>query len=51
MILDDKDDDKEEGYIGKMIASAMDNFQVNVSNIHLRYEDDVTIPNVNNEVW
>lgn len=37
--------------MGKMVEAAMDNLQVEVRNIHLRYEDNETVPGVCNILY
>ena len=37
-----KKEDEEQGYFGKMVVKIIDNIQVTVKNIHVRYEDHIT---------
>jgi len=39
---DDDDSPKKTSYTSRLVQSAMDKFQVNLSNIHVRYEDDIS---------
>jgi hypothetical protein len=36
---------KDEGYIQQWTARIIDNIELSLSNIHIRYEDSITIPN------
>jgi vacuolar protein sorting-associated protein 13A/C len=35
---------KNQGFIDTIIAKIINNFQVTVKNIHIRYEDEVSVP-------
>jgi vacuolar protein sorting-associated protein 13A/C len=38
--------EKKAGFGAKMIEKVVDNIQVELTNVHIRYEDDVTDPKV-----
>ena len=37
-----KKEEEEQGYFSKMIVRIIDNIQVTVKDIHIRYEDEIT---------
>lgn len=37
---------KNQGFVDSIIAKIVNNFQVTVKNIHVRYEDNVSVPGV-----
>lgn len=39
-----EDEAKNEGYVGGLVNRLVDNVQVSVQNVHIRYEDDVSVP-------
>ena len=44
LFLDKPDDKKSDSFAEKMATQVIKNLQVNVSNIHVRYEDRFTNP-------
>ena len=44
LALSSKNDQKEDGYVDRLITKIVDNLQVTIKNIHIRYEDDQSIP-------
>lgn len=43
--LDDPALEKQDSFVEKLVTQVIKNLQVKISNIHVRYEDDVTNPN------
>lgn len=39
-----EDEAKNEGFIGSVVNRLVDNVQISVQNVHVRYEDDVSVP-------
>ena len=37
-----KDNIKEDGYFSKLIVKIIDNLQITIRDIHVRYEDEIT---------
>ena len=37
-----KKEEEEQGYFSKMVVRIIDNIQVTVKDIHIRYEDEIT---------
>ena len=44
--LKSSDSEKNQGFIDSIIAKIINNFQVTVKNVHIRYEDNVSVAGV-----
>ena len=45
-VQQEKDDPNSQGLIQAMMAKIINNVQVTVKNIHIRYEDQLSVPGV-----
>jgi vacuolar protein sorting-associated protein 13A/C len=43
---DDDDDDNQPSFITQLVTKIVDNVQVSITNIHIRYEDSTSYPGV-----
>ncbi|CDW82625.1 ph domain containing protein [Stylonychia lemnae] len=44
LALQSKKDQKEDGYVDRLVTKIVDNLQLRIQNIHIRYEDSVSMP-------
>ena len=45
MQLLEKQESKEDGYVDRLVTKIVDNLQLTIQNIHVRYEDPISMPN------
>lgn len=44
------DSPQQQGLLSSLIAKVVNNLQVTVKNIHIRYEDKLSVPGVSNSI-
>lgn len=47
----DGDDDKNQSFVNSLVTKVVDNLQISIKNIHIRYEDRLSDPGVSTDTY